>query len=233
VATSARVFCGIFFIPSIAENAVVTLLLITHAFKLLNMNPDDVISVFMRAEILKSIQRTGWATAGVHRSTTESVAEHSYGTTFISLILANLLKAEGTRVDLGKTLAMAVLHDLGECVVSDIPSSVDASGEESFGDAKAAQEAKAVASILSSLGEIGDSLRSSWAELQEGTSMEARIVHSSDLLDLLVHAINLERSGVASEILDGFFESSERRLREMGVGLALELCGQLESKRRM
>jgi len=199
---------------------------------MLNMKPDDVISVFMKAEILKSLQRTGWATAGVHRSVTESVAEHTYGTTFISLILANLLKAEGVEVDVEKTLTMAVLHDLGESVVSDVPSSSDASEAESFGNAKAALEARVVASILSPLGYLGVSLQSCWAELQEGASMESRIVRSSDLLDMLVHANTLERSGVASEILQGFFESSERRLKEIGVGLALDLYRLLESRKQ-
>jgi putative hydrolase of HD superfamily len=196
------------------------------------MKPDDVISVFMKAEILKSLQRTGWATAGVHSSVTESVAEHSYGTTFISLILANSLKADGVEVDLEKTLTMAVLHDLGESVVSDVPSSSDASDVESFASAKAALEAKVVASILSPLGDLGVSLQSCWAELQEGKSTESRIVGSSDLLDMIVHAFTLERSGVSCEILQGFFESSERRLKEIGVGLALDLYEMLESKRK-
>ncbi|UCH05111.1 MAG: HD domain-containing protein [Candidatus Thorarchaeota archaeon] len=196
------------------------------------MKTDEVISVFMKAQILKSLQRTGWATAGVHGSVIESVADHTYGTTFISLILANLLKAEGVAVDLEKTLTMAVLHDLGERVVSDVPSSSDATDSESFGDAKTALEARAVASILSPLEDLGVTLQSCWAELQQGRSMEARIVRSSDLLDMLVHAITLERSGVDSEILEGFFETSEKRLEEMGIGLTLEVYRLLEDIHR-
>lgn len=196
------------------------------------MKPDDVISVFMRAEILKSLQRTGWATAGVHSSVTESVAEHTYGTTFISLILANLLRAEGVGVDLEKTLTMAVLHDLGESVVSDIPSSSDVADSESFGDVKATLEARAVESILSPLNDLGVSLQFFWAELQEGKSIEARVVRSSDLLDMLVHAITLERSGVDSEILHGFFEPSKKKLEKIGIELSLGLYSLLESKHR-
>ncbi|MFX0045909.1 MAG: HD family hydrolase [Candidatus Hermodarchaeota archaeon] len=196
------------------------------------MKPDDVVSVFMKAEILKSLQRTGWATAGIHVSVFESVAEHSYGTTFISLILANMLKTEGVGVDLEKTLTMAVLHDLGESVVSDVPSSSEAADSESFGNAKDALEARAVASILSPLGNIGVSLNSCWAELQDGASTEARIVRSADLLDMLVHAITLAKSGVDAELLLGFFESSEGRLKEMGIGLAMDLYRILETMRR-
>ncbi len=196
------------------------------------MKPDEVVSVFMKAEILKSLQRTGWVTAGVHSRVVESVAEHTYGTTFISLILANLLKAKGVEVNLEKALTMAVLHDLGESVVSDIPSSSDATNSKSFEDAKDALEARAVESILSPLEDLGAFLQCCWAELQEGTSMEARIVLSSDQIDMLVHAITLERSGVDSEILQGFFESSKRRLKDTGIGLTLEFYNLLESKRR-
>jgi len=195
------------------------------------MKPDDVISVFMKAEILKNLQRTGWATAGVHASAVESVAEHSYGTTFISLILGKLLKNEGIEVDLEKTLTMAVLHDLGECVVSDIPSSSYTADSDSFGIAKAALEERAIASILSPLGDIGVSLQSCWVELQKGTSMEARIVRSSDILDMLVHAIALEKSGVDAKLLHGFFESIQRKLNDAGIGLAIALYSLLETMR--
>ncbi|MHA2379444.1 MAG: HD domain-containing protein [Candidatus Thorarchaeota archaeon] len=194
------------------------------------MKPDDVISLFIKSEILKSLQRTGWATAGVRGPVIESVADHSYGTTFISLVLAKMLRAEGEGVDLEKTLTMAVLHDLGESVVSDVPSSSDSSDARTFANAKTALEAKAVASILSPLGDLGFSLQSCWTELHEGISTEARIVGSADLLDMLVHAVILERSGVAPRILQGFFDSGRRRLKELGIKLAIDLYSLLEAE---
>ncbi|MFX1415706.1 MAG: HD domain-containing protein, partial [Promethearchaeota archaeon] len=99
-------------------------------------------------------------------------------------------------------------------------------------DMKATLEARAVESILSPLDDLGVSLQSLWAELQEGKSIEARVVRSSDLLDMLVHAITLERSGVDSEILQGFFEPSKKKLEKIGIELSLGLYGLLESKHR-
>jgi hypothetical protein len=69
----------------------------------------------------------------------------------------------------------------------------------------------------------GDSFLNLWEELQNQTSLEARVVVSSDILDMLIHAVALERSGIAPSALAGFFESSRLRLEKLDVASAVNI----------
>ena len=60
---------------------------------------------------LKSVLREAWSSTGRH----ESTAEHSWRLA----LLAGLL-APSFPVDLGKTLMMCLIHDLGELYIGDI-----------------------------------------------------------------------------------------------------------------
>ncbi len=190
----------------------------------------DAISFFMKGEILKSLQRAGWATAGIDCVAFESVAEHSYGTALISLFLATKLKEDGENIDLGETLAMAILHDLGEAVVSDIPSAPDAIDTEGFLAEKSALETRALESIMAPLGDVGGVLLSQWDTYRQGISFEASVVGSADVLDMLVHAVSMERSGVSPRLLQGFFDSGRDRLEELGIAFAIDLYRELEEE---
>ncbi len=83
---------------------------------------------------------------------------------------------------------------------------------------------------MAPLGDLGDALRSQWDVYREGLSLEARVVGSADILDMLVHAISLERSGVSPELLQGFFDSARDRLENLGIAFALELFRELEEE---
>jgi len=52
----------------------------------------------------------------------ESVLEHTGWVCFCSLMIADELIANGERIDLGKLLASATIHDVEEIIVGDIPS---------------------------------------------------------------------------------------------------------------
>ncbi|MFW9800214.1 MAG: HD family hydrolase [Candidatus Thorarchaeota archaeon] len=198
------------------------------AHKLLSMITPDAISFFTKGEILKSLQRAGWATAGIECVAFESVADHSYGTALISLFLAKKLEEDGEDIDLGETLAMAILHDLGEAVVSDIPSTPDTIDSERFVAEKSTLEMRALQSILDPLGDLGGFLRNQWDTYRQGISLEARVVGSADTLDMLVHALSMERSGVSPDLLQGFFDSGRARLEGFGIALAMNLYRDLE-----
>ena len=77
------------------------------------MKPEDLLELMGFVGKLKELERTGWAMRGVKRP--ESVADHSFGTAILSMILA---KDEG--LDVGKAAMMALVHDLPEAVVGDI-----------------------------------------------------------------------------------------------------------------
>ena len=75
----------------------------------------DGILEFLRAtERLKVVTRSAYTSDGNR----ESVAEHSWRLCLMALVL----RGEFPEVDLGKLLAMCVVHDLGEAIGGDVPA---------------------------------------------------------------------------------------------------------------
>jgi putative hydrolase of HD superfamily len=184
---------------------------------------EEIIELAMKGEVLKTLDRTGWILAGVDRSLVESVAEHSFGTALISLILAKQYELDGVDIDVGKTLSMAILHDLAESKISDIVIDRDAPDSQAQIREKIISENLAMRELMSPLGSIGESFLILWDDIQNQSTIEARVVASSDIIDMLIHAVALERAGVASSSFTGFFESSKQRLDELDVVVAMDI----------
>ncbi|MGH2537895.1 MAG: HD domain-containing protein [Candidatus Promineifilaceae bacterium] len=135
---------------------------------------------------LKQTERSGWARRGVPRP--ESVAEHTFGVAFIALALAGQIEEP---LDLGRLLALALLHDLPEALTGDIPRPV---WRYLPAGSKAEAERAALAAMLD--GEAGAGWLALWQELQAAESAEARLVKDADRLDLLLQAsIYAQQSG--------------------------------------
>jgi len=194
------------------------------------MLPEAIIALFLKSETLKRIERTGWTIAGINVSRTESVAEHTWGVSFLSWLIAlNLLKA-GDTLDTGKVMTMAVLHDLSESRISDIPYSAVSLGGPAMKDGKRVAELAAIDAIFESHNHLHHEAKSILSEYDERISLESRIVHGADILDMLFHAISLERNGVDSKLLDQFFKSSKDKLASLNIRLLDEIFSSLESE---
>ena len=74
------------------------------------------LDLLLQANVLKTTPRTGWHLRWVPDP--ENVAAHSWGTAMVALVLAEMSDVE---LDRGRMLTMAMLHDLAETEVSDIP----------------------------------------------------------------------------------------------------------------
>lgn len=144
-----------------------------------------VLSLLLRANGLKTLPRTGWALRGV--AAPESVAAHAHGTALVALALLELVDEP---LDRARALAMAVLHDLPECVTGDWPV---AAGRLLPPGAKAAAESAALASLLAGQPFAGV-WRDLWREYDERRTPEARLVRDADRLDLLLQALVYERT---------------------------------------
>src|SRR5689334_20672154 len=90
-----------------------------------------MIEFLLRAYGLKDTVRTGWVLRGV--TDPESVADHAWGTALLCLLFG---PAAG--VDVNRCIAMAVVHDLAECLTGDVPS---VSGQPSTEKARAERSA--------------------------------------------------------------------------------------------
>jgi hypothetical protein len=77
---------------------------------------EKTLQLLFHANRLKAIPPVGWQMRGVFHP--ESVAEHTFGVAFLAMILADSIEEEVNRERL---LAIALLHDLGEAFITDLP----------------------------------------------------------------------------------------------------------------
>lgn len=174
------------------------------------MDPEEVIAFLHTALGLKRIPRTGWLLRGLWD--VESVADHTWGVTMVVLALVPGVPGP---LDLGKALTIALIHDLPERVLSDIPSPA----LDLFpAGAKTAAEGAALARIV---GRLPDASRllALWREFDEASSPEGLLVRDADRLEMLVQAFLYEEArGVR---LDEFWANQSGRPFHFAVSQAL------------
>jgi len=143
-----------------------------------------ILQTLLHGNQLKRTIRTGWTQHGVANA--ESVADHTFGVCFTTLILASELPIP---LDLGKTLSMAILHDIPEALTSDIPAPAWRYLPEG---SKQLAEEKAFKQIFESK-DGGSEIQTLWREMKEEQTTEARLVHDADKIDLYLQALVYEQ----------------------------------------
>ena len=137
---------------------------------------------------------------------------------------------EGYEVNLGLVMELAAIHDLPEIVTTDIPySAFDIVGQE-LQQAKVSAEKKAIRSLFTPLEELGEKMIEDWETLLNSNIIESQIVAGADIVDMLVHAICLERSGVSATILDPFFSKKSQKLEKIKIPIIEQLYDFLQSE---
>jgi putative hydrolase of HD superfamily len=156
---------------------------------------------------LKRLPRTGWLLNGV--APCESVADHSLGVALLALALAETVNAgwaaEGLErpLDVGRVVTIAVVHDLAESLLTDLPKrSTQLLGKA----AKHAAEAEALAAILAPVPN-GQAYARLWEEYNGAVSPEARLVRDADKLEMMHQALVYERAG--NRTLQEFWEAGD------------------------
>lgn len=158
---------------------------------------DSLLASLRYGNQLKRTARTGWVQRGVPNA--ENVATHSFGVAYTALMLAESIDEV---VDRGRLLSMAVLHDLPEAVTSDIPTP---SWRFLPPGSKAEVEEAAMKEIFAKSA-FGDSGYDLWEEFQEAKSLESRIVHDADRIDMYLQAtVYAEQTG--NLLLEEFWNS--------------------------
>jgi putative hydrolase of HD superfamily len=141
-----------------------------------------LLTILEHACVLKRLPRAGWLLNGVVPC--ESIADHTTGVALLTLALADALntdwQAHGLErpLDTGRALRLAVLHDLAESRVTDLP--------------------KRSTLLLGT-----DTKRRAEEDINEA-SPEARVVHDADTLEMVHQALLYERAG--HRTLDEFWQ---------------------------
>ncbi len=165
----------------------------------------DRLDTLLEALKLKSLPRTGWVRRGV--PTPEAVASHSWGVSWLVLVLAP------PELDRGRALAYAAVHDLAEVRVGDLTPADGVAPED-----KSARELAAVQALSAALGD--PALARLWEGYERQEDREARFVRQLDRLDMALQALAYHEAGAAG--MHEFLDSAEAVVRD--PALAPWLC---------
>jgi putative hydrolase of HD superfamily len=181
----------------------------------------EELDALLAAYALKDERRTGWQLRGVARP--ETVAGHTWGVCLLVLAFA-----DRAGVDPARALRLAVVHDLAEAEVGDVPTRADPDAETISATEKRARERDAIETFDATLADLA--LADLWEEYERRESEAAAFVKDMDLVDMVLQALYYERGAryepgdaaafAAYDRLDEFFATAEPRLRT-DVGRAL------------
>ena len=141
----------------------------------------NIANLLFEARILKEIPRSGFHFLG---SGKESIAEHTFSTTFIAYVLAQLQPD----IDALKLISMCLVHDLPEARIGDLNTV-----QKSY---VTADEAKALEHTTADL-PFGSAIKDLIEEYNQNTSMEAKLAHDADQIALILELKYLSDTGYA------------------------------------
>lgn len=154
----------------------------------------------------KRLLRSGPVREGVRDP--ESVAEHSFRTGFIAMVLSDKL---GDNLDRDKLIRMALIHDIGEIVTGDIVVQRGEVIDLKLRDNKEEQERIGIKHIFDQIQE-GNIYAEIFEEMIARKSPEAKIFWQFDKLELAFTALEYEEE--QDKQLDEFFLDANTHMKE-------------------
>ena len=168
---------------------------------------------------LKRTPRTGWITHGVSIQDVESVADHTFSTTTLSLILSDFEQARGVQVNVERVLRMATLHDLAEAFTFDISKAYLTYLGERGSAIKDEIESSAWNHLVSGMEplQLSNSYLRLHKEYVASKTIEAQIVHAADSLDILLQIVDLRRRGYPQSCFKDLWDEATKKLQASPV----------------
>ena len=166
---------------------------------------------------LGSLARSGWMMRGVPAPVAETVADHTVAAALLALEIAWEASRMGLSVSPERAAAIALVHDVAEAWVGDIPKPAGVEGKEEA-------ELRAVESSRLSPRTV-----SLYREFASRASLEARIARVAEKLATYTMALNYAARGYrVDDIIESSLSDALREADDAGVSEALKAaCGRL------
>ena len=175
---------------------------------------EALLEFFEQSGKLKEERRRGWVKK-LGMKNPESVADHSYRTALMAMVISDM-----RGLDSGRAMRLALLHDLPESVVG------DSTPDERSGKAKSSLETRAMEDIVRELPkELGELYLGAWREYLEGKTEEARLVRQLDKLEMAIQGWEYSRSRRDPSETREFWTSARSHITDRGL---LALLGRVE-----
>lgn len=175
--------------------------------------PTSPIAFFHFLERLKTTKREGWRRLGLCNA--ESISDHMYRMSIMTMLAPPSL---ASRLNIPHCTKMALVHDMAESLVGDI-TPVDGVPVTEKHRREAITMDFLTQSLLgqsSGLFKQGGEIREIWREYEASNTLEADFVHDIDKIELLLQAIEYERSNEGRVDLSEFLSVAKKiQLKEM------------------
>ena len=158
----------------------------------------DLIKFFEAAMRMNEVERTGWVERGVKNP--ESSSEHSFMVALMVLVLG-----KNRKLNIEKSLKIALVHDLPEALVGDIITKENwEEGGCMWEKEKHAKESVAVRKLSSLSG--NPEILELWKEFEAQKTPEARFVKDIDRLATIMQAVEYHKKGNYRKPLPPFWD---------------------------
>lgn len=170
---------------------------------------EKIISLYQKIHPLDRIPRAGYLLRGVESP--ESVAAHSH---FLSLLTLLFVEKYPGRYRSDKAMAMALIHDLAESVLMDIPMPA---GNRYLKDVKKKAEEAIFADLMK---DFSDVYTKYFRELMELSSEEAKLVTALDKAQMMIKVLCYQKEGRGN--LNEFWENPSS-FKDYGIDAVSDL----------
>jgi 5'-deoxynucleotidase YfbR-like HD superfamily hydrolase len=172
------------------------------------MNANALTFLFHRVGRLKRLIRSGWLRDNIPEP--ESVADHSFRTVFMAMMLGDTLD-----VDSEKLIRMAVLHDLAEVMAGDITPHDGISREE-----KRIMEEEGLRKLLVDIPDANSYIEL-WLEYEAQESKEAKILREIDKLEMAIQAVEYQKMSPEQDLYE-FIKEADSQIESPEIRLLLK-----------
>ena len=156
------------------------------------------------AKSLISTARSGWMLRGVPRYLAESIAEHSFLSSYICLDIGSRIN-----VNLGKLILYTIVHDIGEAFTGDI---VKVFSSE-VGDRKKVIELRLVEEGIDS-----DTIKKLYISYTNQDDVESKVAKLCNYIATYVKGLEYKSLGFdVADIIDGVEKEIEKASKELGI----------------
>lgn len=181
-----------------------------------------ILAFIQIVRLLKTQKRTGWVDKQVPSPQVESIADHMYRMSIISMVIPNSDK----KLNIDKCVKISLVHDIAESLVGDItPFQGVPKQEKRY---REYETIKYLSSIIEPYNpEFSKDIVELWLDYEEIRCLEAKYVKDIDKLEMIQQAWDYEQDYGVKYDLSEFYQSRKSiHTKEIG-----ELCDEIIRQR--
>ena len=183
---------------------------------------------------MKTIPRSGWLSHNLSLPDIESVADHSFTMSVLSILIADLEVERGVKLNMERVLRMALLHDLAESLTFDISRAYLGYMGSRGKEMKREIERTAWEYMVKGIDDrkLAQMYGNAQREYVENKTREAKILHAADSIDILLQIVRYRRQGYPERLTSDLWEERIKLARKSNTPSLKPILKQIVNESR-